>query len=78
MLRESLGNLSPGIGEGSSQQAGISPGAESQRLGPTAGAGGKGLVGYVRNWITALGSLSMLVSVLNTSGQMDTTFTTAE
>ncbi len=39
------------------------PGAESQRLGPTAGAGSKGLVGYVRSCIAALGSLFMLPSV---------------
>ncbi len=63
MGRESLWKPSPGIGEGSPRQAGISPGAESQRLRPTAGARSKGLVGYVRSWITALGSLSMLVSV---------------
>ncbi len=63
MRRESLGEPSPGIGEGSPRQAGISPGAESQGLGPTAGAGRKGLVGYVRCWITARGYLSMLVSV---------------
>ena len=59
----SPGKASPGIGEGSPRQAGISPGAESQRLGPAAEARSNGLVGYVRRWITALGSLSMLVSV---------------
>ncbi|MCZ6620766.1 MAG: hypothetical protein O7C72_02535, partial [Deltaproteobacteria bacterium] len=50
--RESLCEPSPGIGEGSLRQAGISPGAGSQRLGPIAGAGRKGLVGYVPRWIT--------------------------
>ena len=39
MLRESLGNLPPGIEEGSPRQAGISPGAEFQGLGVTARAG---------------------------------------
>ncbi len=50
-------------GEHREDLPGIGEGANSKGFGVTPGVGSKDLVGYVRSWITALGSLPVLVSV---------------